>query len=198
MKSHFHHTDETLVHLNLSHMDFLDDPAATHGSRLTISRFTKDERPNELVNPEIWSNNHLKLGALPLGEGGGAKHSPPGHACDSLVLPWFFLVLRWFFLGSSLILPWFILGSSFALPWLFLNSSLVLLLFFLCSSLVRPWFFMGSSSVLPWFILGSSLVFICSSLDLPSFVLGSLVPPWCLENHFLTFLENHPTWPWSI
>ena len=41
-------------------MDFLDDPAAIHGSRLTISRFTKDERPNELVNPEISSNNHLK------------------------------------------------------------------------------------------------------------------------------------------
>ena len=38
---------------NLSHMDFLDDPAAIHGSRLTISRFTKDESPNEHIDPEI-------------------------------------------------------------------------------------------------------------------------------------------------
>ena len=28
-----------------------------------------------------------RLGALPLGEGGGAKHSPPGHASYSLVHP---------------------------------------------------------------------------------------------------------------
>ena len=26
----------------------------------------------------------VKLGALPLGEGGGAKHSPPGHIDDSM------------------------------------------------------------------------------------------------------------------
>ena len=26
----------------------------------------------------------LKLGALPLGEGGGAKHSPPGDAGDKI------------------------------------------------------------------------------------------------------------------
>ena len=41
-------------------MDFLDDPAAIYGSRVTISRFTKDEMPNELVNPEISSNDHPK------------------------------------------------------------------------------------------------------------------------------------------
>ena len=53
--------DETLVHLNLSHMDFLDDPAATHGSRLIISRFTKDEASNEHINPEISLTNNLKF-----------------------------------------------------------------------------------------------------------------------------------------
>ena len=42
-------------------MDFLDDPAKIHGSKLTISRFTKDERPNELVNPEILMINHCKF-----------------------------------------------------------------------------------------------------------------------------------------
>ena len=57
----FYHTDETLVPPNLSHMDFLDDPAAIHGSRLTISDTTKDERSNEYINPEILANNHLKF-----------------------------------------------------------------------------------------------------------------------------------------
>ena len=51
---------DTLTHPNLSHIDFLDDPAAIHGSRLTISRFTKDESSNEHINPEISTNNHLK------------------------------------------------------------------------------------------------------------------------------------------
>ena len=51
---------ETVSSLDLSHMDFLDDPAAIHGSRLTISRFTKDESSNELINPEILMNNHHK------------------------------------------------------------------------------------------------------------------------------------------
>ena len=46
--------------LDLLNMDFLDDTAAIHGSRLTISRFTKDESSNELVNPEILANNHFK------------------------------------------------------------------------------------------------------------------------------------------
>ena len=48
-------------HPNLSHMDFLDDPAAIHGSRLTISSATQDERSNEHSNPEISSNNHPKF-----------------------------------------------------------------------------------------------------------------------------------------
>ena len=48
----------TLLPQNLSHMDFLDVPDAIHGSRLTISRFTKEERSNEHSNPEISSNNH--------------------------------------------------------------------------------------------------------------------------------------------
>ena len=45
---------------NLSHVDFLDVPAAIHGSKLIISDTTKDERPNELINPEILMNNHRK------------------------------------------------------------------------------------------------------------------------------------------
>ena len=57
----FHHTHLTLMHFNLSHMDFLDDPAAIQGSRLIISRTTKDESSNEHSNPEISSNNHLKF-----------------------------------------------------------------------------------------------------------------------------------------
>ena len=75
---------QTLTHLNLSYMDFLDVPAAIHGSRLTISRFTKDDSPNEHIDPEISSNNHPKLGTLPLGEGGGANHSPPVDAGDKI------------------------------------------------------------------------------------------------------------------
>ena len=34
-------------------MDFLDDPAAIHGSRLTISDATQDESSNEHSNPDI-------------------------------------------------------------------------------------------------------------------------------------------------
>ena len=48
-----HHFDETLYHLNLSHMDFLDDPAAIYGSRLTISDATQDASSNEYIDPEI-------------------------------------------------------------------------------------------------------------------------------------------------
>ncbi len=48
-----YHTHLTLVHLNLSHMDVLDDPAAIHGCRLIISRAKQDEVQNELTNPEI-------------------------------------------------------------------------------------------------------------------------------------------------
>ena len=49
---------ETLCSLNLSHMDFLDDPAAIHRCRLIISRATQDASPNELMNPEILKKNH--------------------------------------------------------------------------------------------------------------------------------------------
>ena len=45
---------------NLSHMDFLDDPAAIHESRLIISMFTKDVSSNEHIYPEISSDNHPK------------------------------------------------------------------------------------------------------------------------------------------
>ncbi len=58
---HFHHTQNSLSHLKLSHMDFLDATAATHGCRLIISRATQDESPNEYINPEIWRNNHLRF-----------------------------------------------------------------------------------------------------------------------------------------
>ena len=56
----FHQADSTLNAFNLSHMDFLDDPAAIHGSSLIISCTTKDASSNEYIDPEIWSNNHLK------------------------------------------------------------------------------------------------------------------------------------------
>ena len=49
---------ETLFPPNLSHMDFLDDPAAIHRCRLIISRATQDASPNELMNPEIFKKNH--------------------------------------------------------------------------------------------------------------------------------------------
>ena len=48
------------MHLNLSHMDFLDDPAAIHWRRLIISCATQDAGPNELSNPEILMKNHHK------------------------------------------------------------------------------------------------------------------------------------------
>ena len=57
----FYAVDETLMHFNLSHMDFLDDPAAIHGSKLITSNTRKDASSNELINPEISSNNHLKF-----------------------------------------------------------------------------------------------------------------------------------------
>ena len=50
----------TLSHLNLSHMDFLDGPAAIHWSRLIIYCTTQDASPNELTDPEIFKKNHHK------------------------------------------------------------------------------------------------------------------------------------------
>ena len=50
----------TLALPNLSHIDFLDVPAAIHGSRLIISDTTQDESPNELINPEILMEKHHK------------------------------------------------------------------------------------------------------------------------------------------
>ena len=53
---------EILVrHLALSPMDFPDDPAAIHGSRLIISCARQDAGPNELTNPEIFKKNHHKI-----------------------------------------------------------------------------------------------------------------------------------------
>ena len=49
---------DTLCSLNLSHMDFLDDPAAIHRCRLIISRAKQDASPNELMNPENSMKNH--------------------------------------------------------------------------------------------------------------------------------------------
>ena len=87
---------DTLIPFNLSHVDFPDGPAAIQWSRLMFSCTTQDASPNEHIYPEIWTNNHQFftysfgwswpaifpdtdiLGALPLVEGGGAKHSPPG------------------------------------------------------------------------------------------------------------------------
>ena len=41
-------------------MDFMDDPAAIHGSRLIIPDATKNESSNEHINPEISANSHLE------------------------------------------------------------------------------------------------------------------------------------------
>ena len=51
-----------------------------HGT-CTIGKSIKTMRNN--VEYELFD----ELGALPLGEGGGAKHSSPGHASYSLVPP---------------------------------------------------------------------------------------------------------------
>ena len=51
----------TVEHLNLSHMDFLDDPAAIHIYRLIISCARQDASQNELRNPEILMINHHKI-----------------------------------------------------------------------------------------------------------------------------------------
>lgn len=51
----------TLTLPNLSHKDFLDVPAAIHGSMLVISDTIQDESSNELINPEIFRNNHHKI-----------------------------------------------------------------------------------------------------------------------------------------
>ena len=42
---------------NLSHMDFLDGPAAIQLSRLIISCTTQDASPNEYIDPEISMKN---------------------------------------------------------------------------------------------------------------------------------------------
>ena len=55
-KHEIHHiciTCETLVQLNLYHMDSLDGPAAIHGSSPTSSKSTQSVSPNELIHPEI-------------------------------------------------------------------------------------------------------------------------------------------------
>ena len=48
----------TLFPPNLSHMDFLDDPAAIHGFRLIISCAEQGVSPNEVMNPEILKKYH--------------------------------------------------------------------------------------------------------------------------------------------
>ena len=49
---------DTLFPPNLSHMDFLDDPAAIHRCRLIISRAKQDASPNDCRNPEMLKRNH--------------------------------------------------------------------------------------------------------------------------------------------
>ena len=49
--------DETLIYINLSHVDFLDDPVAIHCNTLMFSRSTNNASPNELINPEILMKN---------------------------------------------------------------------------------------------------------------------------------------------
>ena len=44
--------------LNLSHMDFLDSPAAIHSSRTPISDATQSAGPNELMDPEKSMKNN--------------------------------------------------------------------------------------------------------------------------------------------
>ena len=55
---HCHHARLALCSPNLSHMDFLDGPAAIHRCRLIIPCTTQDVSPNELGNPENMKNNH--------------------------------------------------------------------------------------------------------------------------------------------
>ena len=50
----------TFASPNLSRMDFLDGPAAIHGSRLIISDTTQDESSNDHINPDMLMNNHHK------------------------------------------------------------------------------------------------------------------------------------------
>ena len=50
---HFLSSSLTLTPPNVSRMDFLDGPAAIHGSRLIISCATQDATSNEYIYPEI-------------------------------------------------------------------------------------------------------------------------------------------------
>ena len=49
---------DTLVQPNLSHMDFLDDPAAIQGCTLILSCTTHNASSNEHMHPEILMKNH--------------------------------------------------------------------------------------------------------------------------------------------
>ena len=49
---------DTLVQPNLSHMDFLDDPAAIQGCTLILSCTTNNASSNEHMHPEILMKNH--------------------------------------------------------------------------------------------------------------------------------------------
>ena len=54
----FAHAEETLIQLNLSQMDFPDDPVAIHSIRISYSDLIKSAGPNELMHPEISMKNH--------------------------------------------------------------------------------------------------------------------------------------------
>ena len=56
----FYHHARTLCSPNLSHMDFLDGPAAIQWSRMTIPCAGQDASPNEFMNPEILEINRHK------------------------------------------------------------------------------------------------------------------------------------------
>ena len=49
---------DTLVQPTLSHMDFLDDPAAIQGCTLILSCTTHNASSNEHMHPEILMKNH--------------------------------------------------------------------------------------------------------------------------------------------
>ena len=66
---HFYHHARHLGPPNLSHMDFLDVPAAIHGSKLMNSRTTQDASPNEHIYLEILMKNHRIFTYSVLGSG---------------------------------------------------------------------------------------------------------------------------------
>ena len=80
-------TPVTLRHPNLSHMDFLDSPAAIHSSRTPISDATQSVSPNELMHPEKSKKNHHLFIYSFLGSGPAISPASAisSHACIVLL-----------------------------------------------------------------------------------------------------------------